>query len=71
VKSVVTLLRELYGLFVEDGAFALAILVWLGLFAAIVSYVEASVRGPVLFAGFAVILIVAVRRASRHAPPGL
>ena len=65
MKGVVAVVREIYGLFVEDGAFAIAIVVWLGIFAAIVRYVDASVRGPLLFAGFAVILIVEVRHASR------
>jgi len=33
MKLVVAVVRELFGLFVEDGAFAVAIRAWLGLFA--------------------------------------
>jgi hypothetical protein len=64
VNAVIAIGRELYGLFVEDGAFAIAILVWLGLFAAIAHLVDPPVRAPLLFLGFAIVLIVGVRRAS-------
>jgi hypothetical protein len=64
MSVVIGVLRELYGLFVEDAGFASAILVWTALFALGAHYVGGVTLGPVLFAGFAAILLVAVRRAS-------
>lgn len=61
-------LREVCGLFVDDGSFALAILVWLAIVWLVLSRVATlSVWcGPVLFAGLALILIwSAARRAKR------
>jgi hypothetical protein len=67
VKTVVGILREVYGLFVEDVGFAIAILVWIALFAVVVHYLQGVARGMILFAGFAAVLIVEVGRASRPA----
>ena len=60
--------REIYGLFVDDGSFAGAILVWLGLAVAMVprATVGAWWAGPALFVGLAVILIESVLRFSRR-----
>jgi hypothetical protein len=66
MNAITGALRELYGLFVEDAGFAIAILVWVGLFAMMVRYLDGSVRPIVLFAGFAAIVLVEVRRAVRR-----
>jgi membrane protein implicated in regulation of membrane protease activity len=60
--------REIYGLFVDDGSFAIAILVWLGLAVAEVPRAAAGAlwAGPVLFAGLAVILVESVLRLVRQ-----
>lgn len=65
IKSIV---REIFGLFVDDGSFAIAILVWLGLAVAGVPRVAAGARwaGPALFAGLAAILIESVLRFARR-----
>ena len=63
-----TILTEVYGLFVDDGSFAVAILAWLGLFALLAHYSGLSPRlgGAVLFAGLVAILLEsALRRARR------
>jgi hypothetical protein len=65
LKSIV---REVYGLFVDDGSFAIAIVAW---FALIVLVLPRVVRvagwgGPVFFAGLALILIESVLRFSRQ-----
>ena len=66
--NVVTLaLRELYGLFVEDLGYALAIVIWILLSVALLRFLDPGIRGIVLFTGFALILIAGVQRASR--PP--
>jgi hypothetical protein len=65
MSVIATAVRELYGLFVEDTRFAAAILIWLALFAAFSRYAGGAARGPLLFVGFAAILIVSVRRATR------
>jgi hypothetical protein len=65
LKSVA---REVFGLFVEDGSFAAAILAWLLL--AEVALPRAGLykraAGPVLFAGLAAILVVSVLRYGRR-----
>jgi hypothetical protein len=60
--------REVLGLFVDDGSFAIAILVWLALAVAGLPHIRAHPRltGPVLFAGLALILIESVLRFSRR-----
>ncbi len=65
IKSIV---RELYGLFVDDGSFAIAILVWLGLAVAMVPRATAGAwwAGPALFVGLAAILIESVLRFARR-----
>ena len=64
IKSIA---REIYGLFVDDGSFAIAILVWLGLAVAVVPHVAPGARwaGPALFAGLALILIESTVRFAR------
>ena len=64
-----TLAGEVAGLFVEDRWFALAIALWLGIaLASIVAHVvPPAARGPLLFAGLALILIASVARAARDA----
>jgi hypothetical protein len=59
--------REVLGLFVDDGSFALAIVTWLLLVVVLLPLVVASASwaGPVLFAGLAIILAQSVLRYSR------
>ena len=60
--------REILGLFVDDGSFALAILLWL----AVVGWatprlgIPTAIRGIVLFAGLALILAESATRYSRR-----
>ena len=68
-----TIFRELFGLFVDDGAFALAILIWL----AVVRWgtprlgLPVGAAGTILFAGLALILSEsALRYARRRQSPG-
>ncbi len=63
-----SILREIIGLFVDDGAFALTILLWLILIAVILPRVAAVApwTGPLLFAGLAVILIASTIRFARR-----
>ena len=62
--------RELFGLFVDDGSFALTILAWVALLTlpfARTGWLPAW-RGPILFVGLAFILAAsAVRYARREA----
>ncbi len=58
---------ELFGLFVEDRVFALAIALWLAVCSAL-AYLHAGspqTRALALFAGLAVILIATVARSAR------
>ena len=64
-----TIFREILGLFVDDGSFALLILVWLGLTALLLPYLGwlPRARGFLLFAGLAAILMgSAIRYARRN-----
>ena len=59
--------REILGLFVDDGSFALAIVIWLLLVVMLLprAVASASWAGPVLFAGLAIILAQSVLHYAR------
>ncbi len=64
VKNIV---RELYGLFVDDGSFAVAVLIWIALISLVWHRWRMVVpAGVVLFLGLAFILIESVIRFSRR-----
>jgi hypothetical protein len=67
MKWLETVWEEIIGLFVDDLSFAVAIVVWLG--AAYVVFHTALVpelwRGPLLFAGLAIIFIENTLRRAR------
>ena len=68
LQSLKAILRELYGLFVDDGSFAIAIIVWLVLLWLARPYLHLSGAwiAVVMFAGLVAILIEsALRRARR------
>lgn len=57
---------EIFSLFVDDGSFAITILVWLGVAGTMFAHTNmpSAAKGPILFAGLAAILMEsAVRRA--------
>ena len=60
--------HEVFGLFVDDGSFALAILLWLAVVRWAMPYlnVPSSLTGIILFAGLAVILADSATRYSRR-----
>jgi membrane protein implicated in regulation of membrane protease activity len=60
--------REVLGLFVDDGSFALAILVWLAVAIGVLPRIAAGSAwtGPIFFAGLALILIQSAWRFSRQ-----
>lgn len=68
MKWIKTILREIYGLFVDDGAFALAILIWLGLMRWTASHLRLSPTASaiILFAGLALILTESAVRYARR-----
>ncbi len=63
-----TVVREVWGLFVDDGSFALAIVIWVGLVWVMVRRfgVSAAVAGVVLFGGLGVILVESLWRFARR-----
>jgi hypothetical protein len=70
-----SVLKQIYGLFVDDGLLSLAICVWLPIVWFVLPHVVASetVRPIVLFAGLALLLLDSVRRgvsSSGFPPPG-
>jgi hypothetical protein len=64
-KAIVT---EIFGLFVDDGAFALAIVIWLGAVWLVLPRlgVPTTWGGIILFAGLALILAESAMRRSRR-----
>lgn len=63
-----TIVRELFGLFVDDGSFALAIIVWLGAAWLILPRLATGTAwtGVVLFAGLVLILAESALRRVRN-----
>ncbi|HEY1992767.1 MAG TPA: hypothetical protein VGG81_00100 [Edaphobacter sp.] len=60
--------REIFGLFVEDGSFALAILLWLAIVRWAMPHLNlpAGITAVILFAGLALILVESATRCSRR-----
>ncbi len=61
--------REVFGLFVDDGSFAIAVLAWI----AVVWFVLVRIKAPmpggiILFLGLGFILVESVSRFSRRTP---
>lgn len=68
MKVLSTVLKELFGLFVDDGSLALAILALIGALAALqyFSALSPAVGGGVLFLGLAILLVENVMRSARR-----
>jgi len=66
MRSLAAALKEIAGLFVDDGSLVLMVLGWLGLSAALAHFAPACWDGVVLFLGLAVLLVENARRASRR-----
>ena len=68
MKWLKNILREVFGLFVDDGSFALAILIWLAVVRWATPHLNIPSRatGIILFAGLALILTESAARYSRH-----
>ena len=62
------IVAELFGLFIDDGSFAIAILVWLGVLWLALPHLPINDiwRAMILFAGLAIILIESVLRRARQ-----
>jgi hypothetical protein len=60
------IIAEIFGLFVDDESFALAIIIWLGVVWLVISRLGiAEWAGVVLFAGLAAILVESALRSTR------
>jgi membrane protein implicated in regulation of membrane protease activity len=68
MRWIKTICKEGYGLFVDDGGFASAILAWIGLVKIVLSRTLLLHRwqGVVLFAGLVTILVASAVRFSRR-----
>ncbi|MCW3094650.1 MAG: hypothetical protein JWL77_268 [Chthonomonadaceae bacterium] len=66
MKTLWVAVKEVYGLFVEDGSLAVTILVWIGIAALLLSHLPLNSiwRAPVLFLGIVVLLLENVWRAA-------
>lgn len=63
-----TIVDELFGLFVDDGSFAIAIIAWVGIswFLSVHILANAHWSGLVLFGGLILILIESTMRRARQ-----
>lgn len=68
MRWIKTILSELFGLFVDDGSFAVSILIWLSLSLLLVPIVHADPAWAaiLLFVGLAIVLIENVLRSARR-----
>ncbi len=68
MSGLKTIFREVFGLFVEDGSLAIAILIWLGLVWLLRARLEAVSEwgGWILFAGLGLILVESALRFARN-----
>jgi len=68
MKWIKDIFREIFGLFVDDGALALAILIWLSFVRWATTHLALSpaIIGIILFAGLALILIESTTRYARQ-----
>ena len=68
MKWIKNIFREIFGLFVDDGAFALAILIWLSFMRWTASHLRLSpaTSAIILFAGLALILTESIVRYARR-----
>ena len=68
MNSIKTIFREIFGLFVDDASFALAILIWLCLVYGISSrhILSYDASAVTLFAGLALILVESAIRFARR-----
>ena len=65
---ITNIVREIFGLFVDDGSFVLAILIWLVVVRWTLPYLRISpiAVGTIFFAGLALILVENATRYSRR-----
>jgi len=68
MRWIGTVATEVFGLFVDDGSFAVAILVWVGLAALILPRADIPVvaKGPVLVIGLAAVVVESAARRARR-----
>ena len=68
MKWLRKIVAELFGLFVDDGHFAIAILIWLGVLWLALPHlpIDDNWRAVIMFAGLAIILIESVLRRGRQ-----
>jgi hypothetical protein len=71
MKWIKNILREIFGLFVDDGSFALAILIWIGLMRWTISHLILSPTtiAIILLTGLALILVESTTRYARRKQP--
>ncbi len=67
MKALVTALQEVYGLFVEDGSYAIAIILWLAAAAFVFPHIPSAAPGAArLYSpGMAAIMLESVVRAAK------
>lgn len=71
MRWIGNIVREVFGLFVDDGSFAIAILAWIGIVGFALSRTAVALPGGlILFIGLCLVLLESVTRFSRRAVKG-
>jgi hypothetical protein len=66
MASLKTIVKELWGLFVDDGSLALALIIWVAACGIGLPYLPIAAAAPILFLGCLAILIVNVAQTARR-----
>jgi hypothetical protein len=67
MRAVAGILRELWGLFVDDGLLAIGLVLWIAVAAVLVPALGLeAMGGPILFLGAASVLVASLVRAARR-----
>lgn len=67
MRVLITAIRQIVGLFIDDGSLAAVTLVWIALCGVTLSkLVPAALQGPTLFVGLALILLESAIRGAKH-----
>ena len=66
MRVLLGILRELWGLFVDDGLLAIGLILWVAVAALLVpAFGLSAIGGPILFLGAALVLVASLVKAAR------
>jgi hypothetical protein len=68
MQALRRIMRELIGLFIDDGSLAVVVVIWIAICAVVLPILvpTASWQGPIMFVGLALILLESVTRRAKQ-----